>query len=234
MKDKSSAVMESIEAAKTLADQVHAAKENFLTQISREMRTPLRSIAATLSIIKEQSIFDAEAREYLEFVRRNVELDVRHIDDLLDITRINPSKTQISKRPVDISAIVSRTAEACRPDIEFGHLSFELDIKQSPHLVNGDAVRLRQMFWSLIRSAIKFTPPGGEIRVQCLRQDGEALVVVSDNSAKSDADATVDVKAIAELHGGKFEVSSDRNARGRKFTVRLPIAASASASTDIN
>ncbi len=181
--------VQSAEAAKIVAERANEAKDHFLALLSHELRTPLTPVVATLSILQEQPKFDAETREYFDLIRRNIELEIRLIDDLLDLTRINRGKIEVDKRPIEISAIVKRALEVCRSDIEARHLRLEVDIKQPPHIVNADPVRLQQMFWNLIKNAIKFTPTGGNLRVRGWRENGHVLVEVKDNGVGIEAEA---------------------------------------------
>ena len=231
MDDKSGdEAMREAEAAKALAEHDNAAKDHFLAWLSHELRTPLTPVVAALLNLQQQPHFDAETRQYLEVIRRNIELEIRLIDDLLDLTRINRGKIEVDKRLVELGGIVNRAVEVCRPDIESRHLSFEVDIKQPPHFVHADSVRLQQIFWNLIKNAIKFTPAGGKIRVRGWRENGQVLVEIRDNGIGIEAAALGRIfkafeqldrsttrrfgglglglaisKAMAELHGGRIE-----------------------------
>ena len=101
----------------------------------------------------------ADARTHLEMIRRNVELEARLIDDLLDVTRIARGKMELDRQPVELCTVIHRAVEVCRPDIEARRLDFGHGPRtDSPVHVQADIARLQQVFWNLLKNAIKFTP----------------------------------------------------------------------------
>ena len=134
--------------------------------------------------------FDDDTHNSFEVIRRNVELEARLIDDLLDVTRIEKGKVKLHRQPVDICTILHRAAEVCMPDIEARKLELDIAAPGGPYLVNADAARLQQVFWNLIKNSVKFTPPGGRIDIQCRRDDdGHVIVEVHDNGEGIHPDA---------------------------------------------
>ena len=238
------------EQAKAEAEHASRAKDHFLAVLSHELRTPLSPVLATVSMLEQRPGFDADTRELLELIHRNVELEARLIDDLLDVTRISRGKLELDKRPVSLSTVIRRAVEVCVPDIEARKLRFHLDLgAAAPYFVQADPARLQQVFWNLLRNAVKFTPEGGSVIVRC-RDDGDrtAIVEITDTGIGIDPEAMDRIfnafeqaersltrqfgglglgltisKAMVELHGGQIDARSDGRDQGATFTVRLPI-----------
>ena len=175
----------SAEQAKAGAEMASKAKDHFLAVLSHELRTPLAPVVATLAMLQEDPRFDADTRENLEMIRRNVELEARLIDDLLDVTRIERGKVELDKQPVDLGTIIRRAAEVCMPDIEARKLEFRIDIPDGPYLVDADVARLQQVIWNLLKNAVKFTPKGGCVGIRVRREGLE----VRDEPREKTADA---------------------------------------------
>src|SRR6202030_2644231 len=102
-------------------------------------------------------------REALEFVRRNVELEARLIDDLLDVTRIAKGKLQLTFETVCVHQILHRAHEICLEEINARKQKVEFNLRAERSCVSGDPARLQQIFWNVIKNSVKFTPEGGQI-----------------------------------------------------------------------
>jgi two-component system, chemotaxis family, CheB/CheR fusion protein len=113
-----------------------------------------------------------------------VELESRLIDDLLDVTRIARGKVELDKRPVELGTIIERAVEVCRPDIEARQLEFGVKIEGGPYVVEADAARLQQVFWNLLKNAVKFTPVGGCVGIRCRLDEGWGFRVQGSGSAR--------------------------------------------------
>ena len=150
----------SADAATSAAEQANRAKDRFLAVLSHELRNPLTPVLAAATLLGQGPGVSADMREGLEVIRRNAELEARLIDDLLDVTRIARGKLQLNRKPVRVCTILSRAIEVCQPDIDARRLHFGSEIVGGPHVVNVDAARLQQVFWNVLKNAIKFTPNG--------------------------------------------------------------------------
>src|SRR5439155_15115286 len=102
----------------------------------------------------------------LEVIRRNVELEARLIDDLLDVTRIAKGKLQLSFENISIHEVLHRAYEICAEEIQDKKLATEFRLKATEMHVQGDPARLQQVFWNLIKNSVKFTPEGGRISIE--------------------------------------------------------------------
>ena len=115
-------------------------------------------------------------------VRRNVELEARLIDDLLDVSRIAQGKLELRRSPVELCTVIRQTTEVCRADIEARGLHFSLDFGPfTPYWVEADVPRLQQVFWNVLKNAIKFTPHGGRVRIRCQPDAKHVVVDVHDS-----------------------------------------------------
>jgi PAS domain S-box-containing protein len=243
----------SAECAKTAAEEANRAKDHFLAALSHELRTPLTPVVMGVSMLQDRHDLDPAAREALEMVRRNVEMETRLIDDLLDVARIARGKIELTRRPVELSTIIDRAVEVCKPDIDARGLEFGVDLgPAAPYWVEADAVRLQQVFWNLLENAIKFTPHGGCIGIRCRPHEDHVLAEVSDSGIGVEPEALPRIfkafeqaerptarqfgglglglaisKTLVEMHGGTLSVHSDGRNQGATFRVRLPLCAPA-------
>src|SRR5439155_12415587 len=153
------------------------AKDQFLALLSHELRNPLSPVIAMVGEL-EASIPDSQsAREALEVIRRNVELEARLIDDLLDVTRIAKGKLPLSFEIVCVHEMLRRAYEICRDDIAAKHLEVEFRLRAAHTHVEGDPARLQQVFWNLIKNSVKFTPERGRIIIDTLNPSPEKIEI---------------------------------------------------------
>ncbi|RPH57163.1 MAG: PAS domain S-box protein, partial [Acidobacteria bacterium] len=173
----------SAERAKAAAEEASHAKDHFLAVLSHELRTPLSPVLTGVSLLDADDSLSPRARGVVDVIRRNVELEARLIDDLLDLTRVARGKIQMNKQTVEVSTVISGAVEVCRPDIDARRLHFGVDFghKAGRFLVEGDAARLQQVVWNLLKHAIKFTSKGGCVGVLCRKEGGQVVVEVSDS-----------------------------------------------------
>ena len=185
------------EQAQAEAVRANNAKDKFMAMLSHELRTPLAPVLATVSLLQQASHLDADTQESLEVIRRNCEMEARLIDDLLDANRIIRGKVELVHRPIQLSTVIERAVEVCRLDIEARKLEFKLDLSDGAFLVDADAVRLQQVFWNLIKNAVKFTPPGGRVAITCRRdcaQAGDAAQAGAENVIAEVSDTGVGIE----------------------------------------
>ena len=162
------AAKDSAEQAKAAAEQANRAKDHFLAVLSHELRTPLTPVVMGISMLQDRADLDSPIRETLEMVRRNVEMEARLIDDLLDVSRIARGKVELARSAVQLGTIIHRAVEVCKPDIEERGLHFGVDLGPAgPYWIEADVSRLQQVFWNLLKNAIKFTPRGGYVGIRC-------------------------------------------------------------------
>ncbi len=241
------AAVEALAKAKEQVERASRAKDDFLAALSHELRTPLTPVLMTATVLESDASLPMEVRDQLAMMRRNIELEARLIDDLLDLTRISRGKLNLARAPTDVHQLLEHTAEIVRSD-ELGkqvRISFVLEAAR--HYAFADPTRLQQVFWNLIKNALKFTPSGGSIVVST-RNDSEGWVVVSveDTGAGISAETLPHIfrafeqgdvagqhrygglglglaisQAIVEAHSGTIRAESAGSGRGAVFTVAL-------------
>jgi two-component system CheB/CheR fusion protein len=248
------AAKDSAEQARAAADQANRAKDHFLAVLSHELRTPLTPVVMGVSMLQDRSDLAPTARETLEMIGRNVQMEARLIDDLLDVSRIARGKMELQKQRVELCTIIQRAVEVCKPDIEARSLHFGVDIgPAAPYWVEADVSRLQQVFWNLLKNAIKFTPHGGCVGIRCRPNEKHVVAEVNDSGIGMEPEALTRVfnafeqaersitrqfgglglglaisKAMVEMHGGSISAHSEGRDQGATFRVRLPLVAPAS------
>src|SRR5947209_8285567 len=229
----------------------NAAKDQFLALLSHELRNPLSPVIAMVAELEVQVPESPDVRRALDVIRRNVELEARLIDDLLDVTRIAKGKLKLSLEPISIHDVLQRALEICRDDVWQKSLGVNLDLQAQEDFVQGDSARLQQIFWNLIKNGVKFTPAKGQITVATINpQPGHIEIRISDSGIGIEPDKVGKIfnafeqgqssitrrfgglglglaisKAMVLAHGGTIVASSAGRDKGATFAVRLPTIA---------
>src|SRR6476660_9360101 len=141
------------------------AKDQFLAMLSHELRTPLTPVLASALALESEPDLPKDIHESLQMIRRNVSLEARLIDDLLDLTRIDRGKVQLNFEIVDAHTLLQNALEICQPEIDRKHLKPSLNLSAKKMHMRADPARLQQIFWNLINNAVKFTPANGQITI---------------------------------------------------------------------
>lgn len=172
-------LLERERTARAEAERASQAKDNFLAVLSHELRTPLTPVLLTASMLEGDSSLPASIRSDVQMIRRNVEMEARLIDDMLDLTRITRGKLQLQFHTTDLHEIVHRAIEICFPGGVSAGVKVELGA-QYTH-IRADAGRIQQVLWNLLNNARKFTPSDGTITVRSGNSDERSVwVEVSD------------------------------------------------------
>lgn len=158
-----------VRAVESELRSANEAKDRFLAVLSHELRTPLTPVLSMAQMLEGDANLGAEARESIAMIRRNIELETRLIDDLLDQTRLSRGKLKIEKRVVDLSMVIRNVIAICDPDMRGRALELDLELPGEPLTVLGDAARLSQAFWNLLKNSVKFTPEKGRIILSVTR-----------------------------------------------------------------
>ncbi len=221
-------------------------KDQFLAILSHELRTPLTPILAVVSHRAAQKDLPEDVLRDLEMIRRNVELEARLIDDLVDFSRITEGTLTIDRGEVEFARIVRHVVEMCRDSGQpQAHVSFTDSADRTR--VNGDAGRLTQVVWNLLRNALKFTPPSGEVNLRLFNDGDRILLEVADTGQGIDEVRLPQIfgalenggrlkssqfgglglglaisRAILDLHEGKITAASRGRDCGATFRVELP------------
>ena len=159
-------IEEELRAVKDEAEAANRAKTQFLAVLSHELRTPLNPILLAVSSLLESPSPAEEIRPTLEMIRQNVNLQARLIDDLLDVMRIVRGKMPLNWEVADCHELIDQAVRICRSQVLAGGLRLGLDLSARHRHVHADPARLQQVFWNLIKNAVKFTPGGGSIAIR--------------------------------------------------------------------
>jgi PAS domain S-box-containing protein len=236
----------SAQEAKRKAEATSRAKDRFLAMLSHELRTPLLPILFSSSILSEDPTVPETTREHLRVIQKNAELETRLIDDLLDVTRISKGKLQLNLTVADAHEVLRTALETCSPDIESKQLLVSANLRAKNYELRADIDRLQQVFWNLLKNAIKFTPSGGRIVVRSVNLPDKSFRVEIQDSGKGISSQLLSKifdpfeqgedsfglglgltisKTIVELHGGRIIASSLGLGKGSTFVVELPVTA---------
>ena len=241
-----------VTAQRAAEDALRAAdrrKDEFLATLAHELRNPLAPVRSSIDLLKRAGSRPDVAGPALVTMERQVAHLVRLVDDLLDISRITQDKLELKTARVTLAQVLDPALEACRPLADAARHALEVDVPADAIWLEGDAVRLTQVFGNLLHNAVKYTPPGGRIVLEARRDGASVRVAVRDSGvgiAPETAPRIFDLFAqaapaaehvhgglgiglsltrrIAEMHGGRVDVSSDGPGRGSEFVVRLPVA----------
>ena len=167
--------------ARHAAEEVERTKNRLLACVSHELRTPLTPIHLAAHLLRMKRGLPEAVYEGVEVIRRNVEIETRLINDLLDLSQIVHGKLQLSLAPADVHECLGQALSDYRQDLAAKGLKVTINLAATRHEVMGDAPRLRQVFWNLLSNAAKFTPDGGRITVQSADEGNTLMVEVQDN-----------------------------------------------------
>jgi PAS domain S-box-containing protein len=240
-------IEQELQSQKENAEAASAAKDRFLAMLSHELRTPLTPVLVWAGGMAEEPGMSADMQKGLRMVCRNIELEARLIDDMLDLTRITRGKLKLQLMPADVHELLQHALEIVRSETQDRHLHVELQLEAANHQLTADAPRLQQVFWNLFRNAYKYTPENGTITVRTSNPDPRTITLeIIDNGmgiqpqflekifdAFEQVDSTREglglglaiSKAIVEMHGGKISARSEGADKGAAFMIELPIAA---------
>jgi len=235
------AQMASIAIQNTLYSEERAAnelKDEFLATISHELRTPLTSMLIWAGTLRRGTLDAAARARGIEVIERNVKVQARLIDELLDMSR-----------PVELRDVIEAALDSVRPAAEAKSIALGSTCGSTPVPVRGDPDRLQQIVWNLLTNAIKFTPREGRIEVRLERADGDAEITIEDTGVgispgflphifdrfrQAESGSTRShgglglglaiVRNLVDLHGGGVRAASPGPGRGATFTVTLPLA----------
>ncbi|WP_439605281.1 histidine kinase dimerization/phospho-acceptor domain-containing protein, partial [Shinella sp.] len=167
-------------AARQEAEQAMLLRDEFLGTVSHELRTPLNAILGWAQILQSGPRTADALQSGLATIARNARLQTQLIDDLLDLSRLGGGRLRLDAQPIDVVGVVRDAVLAVTPAASARDVRLHQEAPSGPLLVTGDAERLQQVFWNLLVNAVKFTEPGGKIRVQVDQVEGRARIRVND------------------------------------------------------
>jgi PAS domain S-box-containing protein len=240
--------------ARAEAEAANRRKDQFLAVLSHELRTPLTPVLARLAMLRREADGNETIVSGLDMIRRNVELEARLIDDLLDVTRL--ARGQLKLHPEDLNAHsrIQAALAIYEGELKSRRQTVSLELRAPHPFVHGDPVRLQQIFWNLIGNSVKYTPHGGHITIRSANAQSAAapeklIVQVIDTGIGiapevmprlfdpfEQGEQTLSrrygglglglsiSRTLAQMHGGTIMAESAGRGLGSTFTLELPVA----------
>ncbi|HEU4370272.1 MAG TPA: ATP-binding protein [Methylomirabilota bacterium] len=228
------------------AADANRAKDEFLATLSHELRNPLGAITNAVAALDRRVVGEDAAARLRQIIRRQTHHLTRLVDDLLDVARATAGKIAVHRQPVDLSEVTGACVRSLR---ESGRARrHRVTFRAESVIVNADPTRLAQIITNMLDNAVKFTPTGGSVDVDVVREGQEAILRVSDTGigidpamlpqvfelftqAEQPMDRSVGglgigltlSRRLVEMHGGTITAASEGRGQGAQFTVRLPV-----------
>jgi len=228
--------------------RANTAKDQFLAALSHELRNPLSPVIAMVDQLEARARTEPELHEAVEVIKRNVQLEARLIDDLLDITRIANGKLQLNREWIDAREVLDLALEICEREMKARQLKLQVQVEADRVELYADPARLQQVYWNLLKNAVKFSYSGGRIELEMRNEPPDRLVVeIRDFGAGIAPDELGRIfnafeqgqearrrgfgglglglaisRAMVEAHGGLLTVNSEGAGKGAVFRIELP------------
>jgi len=247
------------EDARAEAEQANTAKDDFLATLSHELRTPLSSMLLNAQRLRSGDVIErADLQRAGEALERATWMQVKLIDDLLDVSRIIAGKLTLESQSVDLSSVIRASLDSVVPLVNVKQLNLKLALDPTLGPIWADRVRVQQVVSNLLTNAIKFTPRGGQVSVTVEAEPGFARLRVVDSGIGIEAaflphvfarfsqrDTSITrkygglglglalVRHLVELQGGTVSAESEGPGRGATFSVTFPFAPVAADPSDL-
>jgi signal transduction histidine kinase len=233
-----------VKAAEQSARSESRAKDEFLSTVSHELRSSLHVMLGWVRVLQEGT---ADSARGLQILERNVLLQAKLIEDLMDLSRIISGKLELDRHPLDLAELVEFAVDAARPAADTKQLQLTAEVERVGR-VSGDQQRLQQVVYNLLGNAVKFTPAGGRVHVELARQGSRARLLVQDSGVGIDSALLPHVferfrqasgatkarngglglglpiaKHLVELHDGTISVRTHGTEPGTTFEISLPL-----------
>ncbi len=225
-------------------------KDQFLAVLGHELRNPVGIMTNAMHLLRRRSGENPRALDSCDVLERQLRQIARIVGDLQDASRIKLGRLDLNPQAVDLVGLVRQVVDAARPAAEERQQWLSLELPAEPMMVAGDPERLHQVFMNLLHNAIKYTEPGGVIRMTAARDGASGAVRVADSGVGIAVEALPEVfemftqsdrsgvqakgglgiglglvRALVEMHGGKVTAASEGEGQGSEFVVHLPLAA---------
>lgn len=233
--------------ARKAAEDASRAKDDFLSFVSHELRSPLSAIMGWATILARDDVDQTKVKRGIEAIERNAKLQLKLVDDMLDHARLASGKLRVELEPLEARSVLETVVEGVIPTAKAKGIALDFHGEPGSTRVAADSERLQQVFWNLFNNAVKFTPEGGRISCAVRRINGWIEVVVNDTgkgiapeflpyvfeSFRQEEGRMVReegglglgmsiARQLVQLHGGSIAAESPGVGQGATFTVRLP------------
>jgi PAS domain S-box-containing protein len=238
------AELEREQVARRQAEEANRMKDQFLALVSHELRTPLNAVLGWAQMLSRGQVEPAKLARATSAIERNALVQVRLIEDLLNVSEFRTGTLRLEARRVELGSVVTAAVESVSVAAQAKNIAVHVDLG-GPAFITGDAHRLQQVMWNLLSNAVKFTPDGGRVDVVMQQTNSHVVVRVTDTGRGLDAAGVsrafdafwqgeltgqgglglglAIVRALAEAHGGTVDVTSAGAGRGASFSVRFPM-----------
>jgi signal transduction histidine kinase len=234
--------------AKVAAEEASGAKTDFLAKMSHELRTPLNAVIGFSDTMRMEllgPVGNPRYKEYLNDIFESGNYLLSLVNDLLDLSKIEASQMKLAERSVELASLIGSCRRMVEQRAEAHNIQLSFAIPSDPPVVRADENALKKIVINILANAVKFTPPGGSVTVQCDTDGaGEVILSVADTGngiAEADLERVMQpfvqlqsaaeqagtglglpiAKALAELHGGSLKLAS-KVGIGTTVTLRLP------------
>ena len=236
------------QAARSAAESADRAKDEFLATLSHELRNPLNAVQGWAALLEGGQLTEAQSRRAVQIILRNVTLQVRLVDDLLDMSKVVSGRMRLAVQAVELRGVIEEALDGIRPPAEAKGIRLRSVLESPGAPVSGDPGRLRQVVWNLLDNAVKFTPKEGRVQVTLQRVTSHVEIIVSDTGQGISADVLpyiferlrqgdststrahgglgiglALVRHLVQLHGGNVFAESPGEGQGATFVVKLPL-----------
>jgi two-component system, chemotaxis family, CheB/CheR fusion protein len=234
------------QSARQLAEDANRVKDEFLSNLSHELRNPLNTMLGWAQMLRAHTLNEATAAHALEVIERSARAQSQLVEDILDTSRIVSGKLNLRTHPLDLRSVVQAAIENVQLAAE--GKAIQIMAQLSSQTIVGDSDRLQQVVWNLLSNAIKFTPANGQVEITLERAQGQAQIQVTDTGQGISADLLPHifdrfrqgdssttkakpglglglsiVRHLVELHGGTVQAISSGEGQGATFIVKLPL-----------
>jgi signal transduction histidine kinase len=224
-------------------------KDEFLATLAHELRNPLAPVRTAVQVLRMNGPTTPELQWARDVIDRQVHQMTRLIDDLMDVSRIRQGRIELRMGHVELAKVIMGAVETSRPLIDENGHQLALTMPPDELILDGDEIRLTQVFMNLLTNAAKYSEKGSRIDLRAQRQGSDVVVTVTDSGigippAKlqaifemfSQVETALSrsrgglgiglclVKQLVEMHGGSIEARSEGPGQGSEFVVRLPVA----------
>ncbi len=249
--EKEQAARVEAEDARQMAEEANRLKDEFLANVSHELRAPLNMIKGWTALLRGGQLAPDQVAKAIETIEQSAMSQGRLVEDLLDVSRIGVGELWLDNQRVELGEVIKATLEAIRPAAEAKGISLQAIVAPAG-VVMGDPNRLQQVVWNLLSNAIKFTPAGGWVDTRLARVNSDVEIIVADSGVGisaaflphvfdrfRQADSSTKrrygglglglaiVRHIVELHDGQITAQSAGEGQGATFIVKLPLAVEA-------
>lgn len=230
------------------AEAANKAKDEFMSVVSHELKTPLNAIAGWTKILYAENLSPQTKKQALQKIDKNLRMQTKIVEELLEFSQILSGKTHLSRREVDFSEMFEETFRQVNPIAEGKGVTLMKENSLDNQKLYGDGDKLRSVIENLLSNAVKFTPQGGTVNAELKEKDSSLEMVIRDDGQgiKAEflphifehfrqADSSITrlhgglglglaiTRHIVQLHGGSIKAASKGEGKGAVFTVRLPL-----------